>query len=244
MKKSDLDIQNENALIMAIAIADGYLPIDKKSYDTEFNKKMRTCGIKDYKEAFNFVYAGMPQYVGDDAIYSGKITLTNKDRDFIDLPLGNNEQQIDEYNNLPERIIEEFVSQNLENQYFNAEDIVKDKYSLYEFFIKHVAPKLLKDRLEIRNKKVSEGNSLQEFADKKSLDTLFDYKFSAFKHREQCRGNQDLKYYSLTHGMLDAVVDFYGSIMSAIDERDIDIRAISPYPNEELGISLPEDFNM
>lgn len=244
MKKSDLDIQNENALLMAIAIANEYLPVDKKSYDKEFNKKMRTCGIKDYKEAFNFVYAGMPQYVGDDAIYCGKITLANKDREFIDFALGNNEQQIDKFTNIPEKIIQEFISQNLENQYFDVEDILKNKYTIYEFFIKYVAPKLLKDRLEIRNNKVSEGNSLQKLSSQKSLDTLFDYKFSAFKHRENCRGNKDLKYYSLTHGMLDAVIDFYGSTMSAIDERDIDIRAISPYPHEELGINLPEDFNM
>lgn len=241
MKKSDLDVQNENAILLAIAIADGYFPVNKAKYDIEFSKKMKMCGIDDYKEAFNYVYAGMPQFVGDDAIYSGKISLKNKDKKYLDLALGNNEQTIDDYNNVPVQIVSEYINKYLPDSNLDINAITKDKYSLYNFLITYVAPQLLSDRLNIRLHK-STDSTLENFVKSKALDTLFDYKFSAFKHREQCRGNRDMKYYSLAHGMLDSVCDFYGSIVTATDERDIDIRAISPHPNEELGIELPENF--
>ena len=119
-----MDIQYENAILLAIALADGYFPANEKEYKREFNRKLKTCGISDYKEAFNFVYAGMPQFVGTDAIYAGKLTLANEDKDYIDFSLGNNEQFIDQYNNIPAKIIESFVNQNLQGQSIDVEQVV------------------------------------------------------------------------------------------------------------------------
>lgn len=228
MKKSDTDIQYENAILLAIALADGYFPANEKEYKREFNRKLKTCGISDYKEAFNFVYAGMPQFVGADAIYVGKLSLANKDKDYIDFSLGNNEQFVDQYNNIPAKIIESFVSQNLQGQNIDVEEVLKDKYTLFDFLSEFVIPKLLDDKLELR-KNADAENLLKDFQDKKVLETLFDLKFNALKRRDFCHGNSDLKYYSLTHGMLDSVIDLYGSALTAFDEKDIDMRAISPY---------------
>lgn len=228
MKKSDIDIQNENAILLAIALADGYFPANEKEYKREFNRKLKTCGISDYKEAFNFVYAGMPQFVGTDAIYAGKLSLANKDRDYIDFSLGNNEQFIDEYNNIPAKIIETFIRQNMQEQRIDVGQVLKNKYTLYDFLSEFVIPKLLSDKLELRKNSDAE-NLLKDFQDKKVLETLFDLKFDAIKRREKCHGNGDFKYYSLTHGMLDSVIDLYGSALTAFDEKDIDVRSISPY---------------
>ena len=136
MKKSDMDIQNENAILLAIALADGYYPANEKEYKREFNKKLKTCGISDYKEAFNFVYAGMPQFVGSDAIYAGKLTLANEDKDYIDFSLGNNEQFVDEYNNIPAKIVETYVNQNLQGQNIDVAQVLKNKYTLFDFLIR------------------------------------------------------------------------------------------------------------
>lgn len=228
MKKSDMDIQNENAILLAIALADGYYPANEKEYKREFNKKLKTCGISDYKEAFNFVYAGMPQFVGSDAIYAGKLTLANEDKDYIDFSLGNNEQFVDEYNNIPAKIVETYVNQNLQGQNIDVVQVLKNKYTLFDFLSEFVIPKLLSDKLELR-KNADTENLLKDFQDKKVLETLFDLKFNAIKRRDFCHGNGDLKYYSLTHGMLDSVIDLYSSALTAFDEKDIDTRAISPY---------------
>lgn len=228
MKKSDMDIQNENAILLAIALADGYYPANEKEYKREFNKKLKTCGISDYKEAFNFVYAGMPQFVGSDAIYAGKLTLANEDKDYIDFSLGNNEQFVDEYNNIPAKIVETYVNQNLQGQNIDVAQVLKNKYTLFDFLSEFVIPKLLSDKLELR-KNADTENLLKDFQDKKVLETLFDLKFNAIKRRDFCHGNGDLKYYSLTHGMLDSVIDLYSSALTAFDEKDIDTRAISPY---------------
>lgn len=242
MKKSDLDIQNENAILMAIAIADGYFPVDEKKYNLEFEKRMKNCGIDNYKEAFNHVYAGMPQYVGDDAIFSGKITLANKENDYFDFSLGNNEQYVDNYTNISEKIVSEFINNNLEYENVDANDILKDKYSMYNFLKKYVVPKLFNDRQEIASNQISDNNTLHDFESNNTINTLFDYKFSAFKHLEHSRGNRDAKYYSLTHGMLDAVIDLYDSLQKAYDEQDIDLRAISPLAHEELGFQISDDM--
>ena len=228
MKKSDMDVQNENAILLAIALADGYFPANEKEYKREFNRKLKSCGISDYKEAFNFVYAGMPQFVGTDAIYAGKLSLANKDKDYIDFSLGNNEQFIDQYNNIPAKIIESFVNQNLQGQSIDVEQVLKNKYTLFDFLSEFGIPKLLNDKLELR-KNADAENLLKDFQDKKVLETLFDLKFNAIKRRDFCHGNGDLKYYSLTHGMLDSVIDLYSSALTAFDEKDIDTRAISPY---------------
>ena len=228
MKKSDMDIQNENAILLAIALADGYYPANEKEYKREFNKKLKTCGISDYKEAFNFVYAGMPQFVGSDAIYAGKLTLANEDKDYIDFSLGNNEQFVDEYNNIPAKIVETYVNKNLQGQNIDVEQVLKNKYTLFDFLSEFVIPKLLSDKLELR-KNADAENLLKDFQDKKVLETLFDLKFNAIKRRDFCHGNGDLKYYSLTHGMLDSVIDLYSSALTAFDEKDIDTRSISPY---------------
>lgn len=223
-----MDIQNENAILLAIALADGYYPANEKEYKREFNKKLKTCGISDYKEAFNFVYAGMPQFVGSDAIYAGKLTLANEDKDYIDFSLGNNEQFVDEYNNIPAKIVETYVNQNLQGQNIDVAQVLKNKYTLFDFLSEFVIPKLLSDKLELR-KNADTENLLKDFQDKKVLETLFDLKFNAIKRRDFCHGNGDLKYYSLTHGMLDSVIDLYSSALTAFDEKDIDTRAISPY---------------
>ena len=242
MKKSDMDIQYENAILLAIALANGYYPANEKEYKREFNKKLKTCGISDYKEAFNFVYAGMPQFVGTDAIYAGKLTLANEDKDYIDFSLGNNEQFVDEYNNIPAKIVETYVNQNLQGQNIDVEQVLKNKYTLFDFLSEFVIPKLLSDKLELR-KNADAENLLKDFQDKKVLETLFDLKFNAIKRRDFCHGNGDLKYYSLTHGMLDSVIDLYSSVMTAIDEKDIDTRAISPYTAQKKvnPITLTQD---
>lgn len=242
MKKSDMDIQNENAILLAIALADGYYPANEKEYKREFNKKLKTCGISDYKEAFNFVYAGMPQFVGSDAIYAGKLTLANEDKDYIDFSLGNNEQFVDEYNNIPAKIVETYVNQNLQGQNIDVAQVLKNKYTLFDFLSEFVIPKLLSDKLELR-KNADTENLLKDFQDKKVLETLFDLKFNAIKRRDFCHGNGDLKYYSLTHGMLDSVIDLYSSALTAFDEKDIDTRAISPYTAQKKvnPITLTQD---
>ena len=242
MKKSDMDIQYENAILLAIALANGYYPANEKEYKREFNKKLKTCGISDYKEAFNFVYAGMPQFVGTDAIYAGKLTIANEDKDYIDFSLGNNEQFVDEYNNIPAKIVETYVNQNLQGQNIDVEQVLKNKYTLFDFLSEFVIPKLLSDKLELR-KNADAENLLKDFQDKKVLETLFDLKFNAIKRRDFCHGNGDLKYYSLTHGMLDSVIDLYSSVMTAIDEKDIDTRAISPYTAQKKvnPITLTQD---
>lgn len=242
MKKSDMDIQNENAILLAIALADGYYPANEKEYKREFNKKLKTCGISDYKEAFNFVYAGMPQFVGSDAIYAGKLTLANEDKDYIDFSLGNNEQFVDEYNNIPAKIVETYVNQNLQGQNIDVVQVLKNKYTLFDFLSEFVIPKLLSDKLELR-KNADTENLLKDFQDKKVLETLFDLKFNAIKRRDFCHGNGDLKYYSLTHGMLDSVIDLYSSALTAFDEKDIDTRAISPYTAQKKvnPITLTQD---
>lgn len=244
MKKSDINIQNENAILMAIAIADGYMPLSEKEYDKEFKKRMRASGIDNYKEAFNYVYAGMPQYVGDDAIFCGKITLANKDHEFIDLALGNNEQYKDEYTDISRKIVSEYINYHLDYENVEADDVLQDKYTMYNFLKTYVLPNLLKDRYNIANKQIDKDNILAQFEQSDALNTLFDYKFSAFKHYNHSRGKHDETYYALTHGMIDSVIDLYSSLTTACDELDIDIRSISPYPNEELGITLPEGFEM
>lgn len=244
MKKSDMDIQYENAILLAIALADGYFPANEKEYKREFNRKLKTCGISDYKEAFNFVYAGMPQFVGADAIYAGKLSLANEDKDYIDFSLGNNEQFVDKYNNIPAKIVESFVSQNLQGRNIDVGEVLKNKYTLFDFLSEFVIPKLLSDKLELR-KNADTENLLKDFQDKKVLETLFDLKFNALKRRDYCHGNGNFKYYSLTHGMLDSVVDLYASAMTAFDEKDIDVRSISPYTQTKKvnTITLTQDDN-
>lgn len=244
MRKSDLNIQNENAILLAIAIADGYFPVNEEDYDKEIEKRIKNSGIDNYKQAFNQVYASMPQYVGDNAIYAGRISLVGSDGDYLDFALGNNEQYADKYIDISRKIIATYIDNNLPNSHMDINAILQDKYTMYSFLKTYVLPKLLKDRYEILAKDINTGNILHNFNNQNILNTLFDYKFSAFKHYQRCRGNKDQQFYSLTHGMIDAVVDLYGSLVTALDEKDIDIRSISPYPNEELGIDLPEDSDL
>lgn len=238
MKKSNIDIQNENAILLAIAIADGYFPVNEKEYDKEFKRRIRTCGISDYKEAFNFVRGNMPEHVGDNAIFSGIMSLVNDNNDEIRLYIGNNEQVIDDYTNIPKKIVEDFACKY--NIKIDSAHVLKDKYTMYAYLKDYVLPEMLKQRQEIKKSKGKAHNTLQEITDRKIVDTIFDYKFSAFAHREKARGNNDFKYYSLAHGMFDANCDLFHSLVTAIDNQDIDCRAISPYPDQELGIDIVE----
>ena len=237
MKKSDFDIQNENAILLAIAIADGYYPVNKKQNDKEINRKITETGFKSYKEAYNHVYAGMPQYVGDNAIFSGKMTLVNKNKDYIDFSLGNLEQTKDEFLNIPIKLVQEFVSKHASNvKNLDATQIIKNKYTMYNFLKTYVIPSLLKDRQSILAGNQDNDNMMQSIKENNVINNLFDYKFSADKHVYKARGNRDKNFYSLTHGMIDAVLDLYASIDTAFDEFDIDVRAINPNPCHELGL--------
>lgn len=243
MKKTDLDIQNENAILLAIAIADGYYPMGQKEYDKKFSDKMKLSGSSNYKEAFNFAYAGMPHYVGDEAIYSGIMSLV-KDKDIIDFSLGNNKQFKDEYTDVAKQIISGYVADYMPDNTIDVDGVLEDKETLYGFLYDYVAPQLLKERMEIRRGEISDNNRLKDFFDKKVLDILFEYKFKSFEHIDRARGNKDMNFYSLTHGMIDSVLDLYDSVRTSFDEYDIDLRAISPYPNEEIGMKLPDGMSL
>lgn len=227
MKKSNESVQYENALTLAIAIACGYRPVDTKTYKKELAKRIKDSGISNYKEAYNYAYSQMPQYVGEDAIFAGKLSLSDDKHNFIDLSLGNVEDEVDEYNNVKLRVVSEFLTKNGIKGY-DAHDIIRDKNSMYDFLEERVLPKLLDDRLRILARVESKNNVLEDMEESKALDTLFDLKFKAFTALEKCRGNRDKEYYSLAHGQLDAVIDLYHSVLHAYDFEDIDTRAISP----------------
>lgn len=234
MKKSDLDIQLENGLLMGIAIANGYAPMTQKNYDREFNKRMRNCGIDNYREAFNYVYASMPQYVGDNAIYCGTLSLVKDDKS-IDFALGNLQQKIDEFTNVPRDIVSEFVqTHDIEN--IPVEEVIKTKENLYKFFKNYVAPEMYRERLEILNENISKNNTLKALGEKDIYGTLFEYKFTAFNRMDHSRGNKDYKFYRMVHSIIDANIDFISSVLNAQSEKDVDLRTIAPYGNIQKGI--------
>lgn len=241
MKKSNETVQYENALTLAIAIANGYLPVDTKTYKKELAKRIKDSGIENYKEAYNHAYSQMPQYVGEDAIFAGKLSLSDDKRNFIDLSLGNVEDEVDEHNNVKLRIVQEFLTKNGIKGY-DAHDIIRDKNSMYDFLEERVLPKLLDDRLRILARVDCKNNVLEDFENSKALDTLFDLKFKAFTALEKCRGNRDKEYYSLAHGQLDAVIDLYYSILHAYDFEDIDTRAISPRIKKQEKINVLDEL--
>lgn len=226
MKKSNVDIQSENTILLALAIADSYLPLSQKEYKDLFKKRMELSGTKSYKESCKFALGGMPNYSNENAVICGRLTLVGKDNDYLDIMLGNNEQIVDDYNNVAVSLVDKFNSNNnITNIYSNM--VVKNKQSLYHYLDTIVLPKLVSDRLELLSNPESQS-TLSYIRDKNLVDTLFEYKFDAFRHYTYCHTKTDERYYALVHGEFDAVIDMYDSLLHAYDREDVDTRSICP----------------
>lgn len=226
MKKSNVDIQSENALLLALAIADGYFPMSQKEYNTKLKNRMLNSGTSDYKKSYEFAIAGMPEYALRNAIICGRLTLANKEDKYLSMMIGNNEQFETEFDNVSKFLIEDYNQKH--NINIDSDSASQNKFTLYKYFEENVVPNLITAKEEYLSDN-SVKNIYSEILSRDLIGALFEYKFDAFNLFDYCHTKRDKTYYALAHGEIDAVLDVYDSLKHGYDKLDMDLRAISPH---------------